>query len=44
MQSHDSCLHAGLVLLLSAFLGFLSAVFSALARSAWLHIKPQLKK
>jgi hypothetical protein len=37
-------LHAGLVLLLSAFLGFLSAVLSALARSAWLHIKPQLKK
>lgn len=36
-------LDAGLVLLLSAFLGFLLAVMSSLARSAWLRIKPQLK-
>ena len=36
-------LHAGLVLLLSAFLGFLLAVMSSLARSAWQRIKPQLK-
>jgi hypothetical protein len=36
-------LDAGLVLLLSAFLGFLLAVMSSLARSAWQRIKPQLK-
>ena len=37
-------LHTGLVLLLSAFLGFLLAVLTSLARSAWQHIKPQLKR
>jgi hypothetical protein len=36
-------LHAGLVLLMSAFLGFLLAVLTSLARSAWRRIKPQLK-
>ena len=36
-------LHTGLVLLLSAFLGFLLAVMSSLAGSAWRRIKPQLK-
>ena len=37
-------LHAGWVLLLSAFLGFLLAVTSALARSAWRLIKLHLKR
>ena len=36
-------LHAALVLLMSAFLGFLLAVLTSLARSAWRRIKPQLK-
>jgi len=39
----DVGLHAGVVLALSVFLGFLAAVLSSLARSVWHQIKPRLK-